>query len=84
MASLVSFPSFNFTVVFQTLCFLLGAWAFIELEYPREESQHKLKKEKNVDVDKAVAYLKTIFWQYANNQNKYNYTRDQFKEVVRT
>lgn len=59
-----------------------GAWAFIELELPREESEHKLKKEKNVDVENAVNYLKTIFWHYANNKQKYNYTRDQFSETV--
>ena len=52
------------------------------LELPREEEQHQLKIEKNADVDNAIKYLKTIFWHYANNVQKYNYTRDQYRDTV--
>ena len=59
-----------------------GALVFIYLELPDEEEKKKLKLEKNIDVDNAVNYLKTIFWQYANNEKKYNYTRDEFRQTV--
>ena len=55
---------------------------FQYFELPTEEEKFKLKLEKNKDVDNAVNYLKTIFWQYANNKNKYNYTRNDFRQVV--
>ena len=32
-------------------------------------------QEKNKDVDNAVNYLKTIFWHYANNEQRYNYSQ---------
>lgn len=67
---------------FQELKKLAGAWVFQYLELPMEEDKYQLKLEKNKDVDNAVDYLKTIFWQYANNQQKYNYSRNEFRETV--
>ena len=32
-------------------------------------------QEKNKDVDNAINYLKTIFWHYANNEQRYNYSQ---------
>ena len=55
---------------------------FVYLELPMEEENYKLKLEKNKDVDNAVEYLKSIFWQYANNEQKYNYSRNEFRQVV--
>ena len=80
----------NFTLIFASLqavfinrsLHLSGALIFIELEYPYEKSQHDTKLEKSKEVDAAIVYLKKVFWQYANNEQRYNYTQEQFKEHV--
>jgi len=59
-----------------------GAWVFIVLERPDEEKRHEEKILKNKDVDNAINYLKTIFWHYANNEQRYNYSQEVFKETV--
>ena len=59
-----------------------GAYAFIVLEKENEDEAYALKLKKSKDVDEAVKYLKSIFWQYANNKEKYNYTRNEFRDVV--
>ena len=52
------------------------------LEKENEDEAYALKLKKSKDVDEAVKYLKSIFWQYANNKEKYNYTRNEFRDVV--
>ena len=32
-------------------------------------------------MNDAVRYLKSAFWQYGTNQDKYNFTREEFKQV---
>ena len=55
---------------------------FIWLEKPNEEKQRNLKVEKTAEVHDAVAYLKTTFWQYATNEDRFNYTKDEFFTAV--
>ena len=55
---------------------------FIWLERPNEEKQYDLKKVKTQEVHDAVAYLKTTFWQYATNEDRFNYTKEEFFEAV--
>lgn len=55
---------------------------FIKIEKPNEIAKHDLKKEKTKEVNEAVDYLKKIFWQYATNEQRYNYTHAQFKAAV--
>jgi len=52
------------------------------LERPNEELQYQVKLAKNLDVEDAIKYLKTIFWIYANN-DRYNYSADQYQTMVR-
>jgi len=52
------------------------------LERPHEEDLHDEKIKRNKDVDDAINYLKKIFWHYANNERKYNYTQDEFRKQV--
>ena len=59
-----------------------GAIIFIEIEKPNEVEKHELKKEKSKEVTAAVDYLKQIFWQYATNENRYNYTQEEFSKAV--
>lgn len=59
----------------------LGAWVFLKLELPYEELQHEIKKEKSKDVDKAIEYLKSIFWHYATNE-RYNFSQPEFRDAV--
>ncbi len=33
-------------------------------------------------MDAAISYLKKIFWHYANNKERYNYTQTQFSDQV--
>ena len=61
---------------------ILGAYMFIWLERPNEEKQKNLKVDKTAEVHDAVAYLKTTFWQYATNEDRFNYTKDEFFEAV--
>ena len=62
--------------------FAAGAYMFIWLEKPNEEKQRNLKVEKTAEVNDAVAYLKTTFWQYATNEDRFNYTKEEFFEAV--
>lgn len=59
-----------------------GALVFMELEREREDAEEVAKAASTVDVNSAITYLKTAFWQYGTNENKYNYTREQFKQSV--
>jgi hypothetical protein len=58
-----------------------GAYIYILFELPVEESQRQLKLNKTQDVNDAAVYLRTIFWDYANNP-KYNLTPDDFEAKV--
>jgi hypothetical protein len=40
---------------------------FIGIELPAEEIRRQTKREKNLDVEDAIRYLKTIFWVYGNS-----------------
>jgi hypothetical protein len=59
-----------------------GAYIFLLLELPNEENRHEVKKNRTVDVDASIDYLKSIFYHYATNAERYNFTRDQFREAV--
>ena len=58
----------------------LGAWVFIQLELGAEEIRYEEKLNKTKDVDAAVGYLKNIFYFYATNVERYNYTRYEFQD----
>ena len=60
----------------------LGAYIFILLERPAEEERFQEKLNRTADVDESINYLKTIFYHYATNVDRYNYTRDQYREAV--
>lgn len=55
---------------------------YIEIEKPHEIDLHNQKIEKSKEVDAAIDYLKKIFWHYANNEDRYNYTQTQFRDQV--
>ena len=59
-----------------------SAYMFIWLERPNEEKQEQLKIQKTAEVHDAIAYLKTTFWQYATNEDRFNYTKDEFDKAV--
>ncbi len=59
-----------------------GALIYIEIEKPHEEKEYQVKLEKSKEVDAAISYLKKIFWHYANNKERYNYTQTQFSDQV--
>jgi len=59
-----------------------GAWVFMWLEEDREEENRKAKEAATDHVNDAVRYLKSAFWQYGTNEDKYNYTKNEFKQAV--
>ena len=61
---------------------LLGAYIFLMLELPNEEESFQEKLNKTVDVDNSINYLKSIFYHYATNVDRYNFTRDQYRDQV--
>ena len=52
------------------------------LELPNEEESFQEKLNKTVDVDNSINYLKSIFYHYATNVDRYNFTRDQYRDQV--
>ncbi len=60
-----------------------GACLYIDIERPYEEKLYEVKMNKTKEVDAAIRYLKKIFWHYANNEERYNFTQEQFSEQVR-
>jgi hypothetical protein len=69
-------------VPFLTISYFSGAYIFLLLELPNEENRHEEKKNRTVDVDESMDYLKSIFYHYATNEERYNFTRDQYMEAV--
>jgi len=59
-----------------------GAYVFILLELPAEELRYEEKINKTKDVDASIDYLKNIFYFYATNVDRYNYTREQYIGAV--
>ena len=60
----------------------LGAYIFILLERGAEDLRYEEKLNRTKDVDASIDYLKSIFYHYATNVDRYNYTRDQYREAV--
>ena len=61
---------------------MTGAQIFIEIEKPHEMALRDLKLEKTKEVDAAIDYLKKTFWHYGNNEERYNYTQEEFRKYV--
>jgi len=59
-----------------------GAVIFQKIEEDREEEAHQAKIAATAGVNDAVRYLKSAFWQYGTNEDKYNFTRTEFKQAV--
>ena len=60
----------------------LGAYIFILLERGAEDLRYEEKMNRTKDVDASIDYLKSIFYHYATNVDRYNYTRSQYREAV--
>ena len=52
------------------------------MELPAEELRYEEKRNKTGDVNDAIDYLKSIFYHYATNLDRYNYTRDDYRKAV--
>ena len=52
------------------------------MELPAEELRYEEKRNKTGDVNDAIDYLKSIFYHYATNVDRYNYTRDDYRKAV--
>ena len=52
------------------------------IELPKEELMKGLKMEKSKEVDEAVDYLSSTFWNYATDEYRYNYTIDEFRAAT--
>jgi len=59
-----------------------GAEVFMTLEKEREDLQEATKLARTQDVDDSVRFLKNQFWSYATNEDKYNFTKQEFKDAV--
>jgi len=59
-----------------------GAFVFMDLEEAREELARIAKESKTRDMEDAIRYVKQAFWHYGTNEDRFNYTREQFKEAV--
>ena len=59
-----------------------GAFLFMWIELPKEELMKALKMEKSKEVDEAVDYLSSTFWNYATDEYRYNYTIDEFRAAT--
>jgi len=60
-----------------------GAVVFQKLEEQRELDNMIAKQDATNDVNLAVHYLKSAFWQYGTNVQKYNYSKADFKQSVK-
>ena len=54
----------------------------MNLETPAEEERKLEKMNKTKDVNQSIDYLRSIFYHYATNVDRYNYTRDEYRDVV--
>jgi len=59
-----------------------GAVVFQKIEEEREDEAHVAKIAATEGVEDAVRYLKAAFWQYGTNEDKYNFTKEEFKTAV--
>ena len=59
-----------------------GAFLFMWIELPKEELMKALKMEKSKEVDEAVDYLSSTFWNYATDEYRYNYSIDEFRAAT--
>jgi len=62
--------------------FLPGAYIFLLIELPAEKERHEEKLNRTKDVEASIDYLKSIFYHYATNTERYNFTRDQYRDAV--
>ena len=53
-----------------------GAEAYIELELPFEEKEYADKRKAGKSVDEAQRYLSEKFFDYATNEDTYNFTEE--------
>ena len=60
------------------LIFFKGAQAFISLEYDNEMELYAEKREAGKRVEAAANYLTATFWNYLHDEDKYNFTYEQF------
>ena len=60
----------------------LGAYIFILLELPAEELRYETKLNKTKDVEASIDYLKNIFYFYATNVERYNYSVAEYRAAV--
>lgn len=67
------------SVLHDDLNFLAGAYAFIAIERPHEESMIERKQERAVEVEQAMTYVGNLFWYYQGN----NWTDGDYGEQVR-
>ena len=58
--------------------FFKGAQAFISLEYDNEMELYAEKREAGKRVEAAANYLTATFWNYLHDEDKYNFTYEQF------
>lgn len=61
-----------------------GSYVFMALEKDREDLAEAVKLSKTRDMNDAITYLRQQFWQYGTNEDLYNYTREAFRDQVRT
>ena len=59
-----------------------GAFLFMWIELPKEELMRALKMEKSKEVEEAVDYLSSTFWNYATDEYRYNYTIEEFRAAT--
>ena len=60
----------------------LGAYILIYLELPSEEAQFEVKLNKTTDIENDIAFMKRLFWIYANDEKRYNMTEKEYKNQV--
>lgn len=81
-----SFLKFTFSHVgLVLLCVVIavgGAEIFINIEIGKEEERYEDKRARAKEVNNAQEYLSNVFWWYAQEDEGYNFTQEQFTDRV--
>lgn len=58
-----------------------GAEIFINIEIGKEEERYEDKRARAKEVNNAQEYLSNVFWWYAQEDEGYNFTQEQYGSI---
>ena len=71
------FSIFIFDDIISGYSLFSGSLTYIELEQGADEKLYESKRTAAKQVANAQRYLRDIFWEYATNPDRFNYTQEK-------